>query len=254
MTCDIQVPRAPTVSMDCVFSVGILVAHSAALVCAGLASMLRSTSEWDVRTWDETGHRTPRVTSTCTSVVIGDAAMLSLALAGVGGDPRVLLVADKDVAMPASVSGRVVASVSLACRAEELIETIRGLIPCNAWRRPCTESLSPPRGGLAPGALRRVREYIRERLAERIELRDLAGVAGLSDCHFARSFRQSVGLPPHHYVMQLRIESALALIRQSDRPLAQIALDLGFYDQSHFTRTFARLVGETPCSFRRRHR
>ena len=56
------------------------------------------------------------------------------------------------------------------------------------------------RGGLAAGTLRRIREYIERELANPISLHDLASVAGLSDCHFARAFKQSIGMPPHRYL------------------------------------------------------
>lgn len=116
---------------------------------------------------------------------------------------------------------------------------------------------SPPaawRGGLAPGALRRVREHIERSLSERIDMRGLAELARLSTCHFSRAFRQSVGVPPHRYVMARRIAVAAGLIEQTDRALTDIALAVGFSDQSHFTRAFARVRGETPGTYRRRHR
>jgi len=111
-----------------------------------------------------------------------------------------------------------------------------------------------PRGGLAPGALRRVREYVEDRLAERIELRELAAIASLSECHFSRAFKQSTGLPPHRYVIARRIASAARMIEDTNRPLAEVALAAGFSDQSHFTRVFVDVMGETPRAFRHRHR
>jgi transcriptional regulator GlxA family with amidase domain len=110
------------------------------------------------------------------------------------------------------------------------------------------------RGGLAPGALRRVREHIESSLSERIELGELARITGLSECHFSRAFRQSVGVPPHRYVMTRRVEVAANLIEQTNRSLTDIALAVGFADHSHFTRTFARMKRETPGAYRRRHR
>lgn len=110
------------------------------------------------------------------------------------------------------------------------------------------------RGGLAPGALRRTLEHIERQLSERVEINELANLAGLSDCHFARAFRQSVGVPPHRYVMTRRLEIAADLIANSQRALTDIALEVGFSDHSHFTRTFARMKGETPGAYRRRHR
>jgi AraC-like DNA-binding protein len=110
------------------------------------------------------------------------------------------------------------------------------------------------RGGLAPGVLRRVKSHIEESLAERIDLDDLARIAGLSRCHFSRAFKESVGVPPHRYIVSRRIVVAAGLIQLTNRPLADIALSVGFADQSHFTRSFVRALGETPRSYRYRHR
>lgn len=110
------------------------------------------------------------------------------------------------------------------------------------------------RGGLAPGALRRVKEHVEALLFDRIEVGDLARLVALSECHFSRAFRQSMGVPPHRYILGRRIEAAARLIADSDRALSEIAVTVGFSDQSHFTRTFLRFTGETPSAFRHRNR
>jgi AraC-like DNA-binding protein len=102
--------------------------------------------------------------------------------------------------------------------------------------------------------LQRVREYVEEHLSENIELETLADIAGLSKWHFARAFKQSVGTPPHFYLVQRRLERAQELLAETDLPLAQIALKIGFSDQSHFSRRFRTLLGLTPRSFRRSKR
>jgi AraC-like DNA-binding protein len=111
-----------------------------------------------------------------------------------------------------------------------------------------------PRGGLPPGALRRVRDHVEAHLSEKIELRDLAAIAGLSACHFSRAFKQSMGKPPHRYLMTRRIAAAAELIEKTDQTMTEISLEVGFSDQSHFTRVFLGMTGETPRAFRRRHR
>lgn len=110
------------------------------------------------------------------------------------------------------------------------------------------------RGGLPPGALRRVRDFVAQRLAEKIELSQLAIIAGLSVCHFSRAFKQSMGLPPHRYLMRERVTAAARLVRGTDRPLVDISLEVGFSDQSHFTRCFSHMMGDTPRDYRRKHR
>lgn len=110
------------------------------------------------------------------------------------------------------------------------------------------------RGGLAPGALRRVKDHVDSMLFDRIDVSELAKLVDLSECHFSRAFRQSVGVPPHRYILARRIDAAADLIENTERALADIAVSVGFSDQSHFTRTFVRFTGETPRAFRHRHR
>jgi AraC-like DNA-binding protein len=105
-------------------------------------------------------------------------------------------------------------------------------------------------GGLTPRALQRIREYIEAHLTDNIELGTLAVMAGLSKWHFARAFKQSIGSPPHFYLIQRRLERAQELLAESDLSLAQIALKSGFSDQSHFSRRFRMFFGVTPRSFR----
>jgi len=113
---------------------------------------------------------------------------------------------------------------------------------------------SRPRGGIAPSALRRVREHIDRNLAEHIEISDLAMLAGLSPCHFSRAFKQSMGMPPHRYLTSRRVQEAARLIESTDKPMFEIALDVGFSDQSHFTRVFSVQIGESPGRFRHQRR
>jgi len=107
------------------------------------------------------------------------------------------------------------------------------------------------RGGLTPRALRRVRDHIDAHLTKNITLEALSEVAGLSRCHFARAFKQSVGTAPHAYLLQRRLERAERLLKETELSLCQVALDSGFSDQSHFSSCFRRHFGESPRSFRR---
>jgi len=109
-------------------------------------------------------------------------------------------------------------------------------------------------GGLSAGALRRVREFVQLHLNESIDLSMLAEVAGLSMHHFAREFKQSAGVTPHHYLIQERIERAQQMLAQTDLPLAEIAYAVGFSDQGHLARHFRALFGTTPREFRRSQR
>ena len=106
------------------------------------------------------------------------------------------------------------------------------------------------RGGLTPGAMRRVREYVDAHLGESMDLAELASIAGLSVFHFARQFKQSAGVTPHSYLVQRRVERAQDLLARTDLALSEIAVAAGFSDQSHLARHFRQMLGTTPREFR----
>jgi AraC family transcriptional regulator len=101
-------------------------------------------------------------------------------------------------------------------------------------------------GTLNKSALRRIKEYITAHLDEPIDIPTLANVACLSPFHFARLFANSVGSTPHQYVIRLRLQCALKLIRESHMGLAHIAASTGFADQAHMSRWFRRVYGVPP--------
>jgi len=128
--------------------------------------------------------------------------------------------------------------------------------PTRVLALPCavlTEELPRFQGGLSHDVLRRVVEHVDAHLGERMSLDQLAGLAGMSRFHFARQFRISTGQSPMGYVRQARIERATAILRERNTTIARVAVNLGFADQSHFTRTFGRFVGVSPKSFADRH-
>ena len=106
------------------------------------------------------------------------------------------------------------------------------------------------RTGLPQDKLKAVLGHIDESLGESIKVRDLAQRVGLSQFHFARMFRRSVGRPPHEYLTDLRMERAKRLLRETDLPLSQVATRVGYQTQAHFTGVFHREVGMTPRSYR----
>jgi AraC-like DNA-binding protein len=131
--------------------------------------------------------------------------------------------------------------------------------PTNLHTRPRLDSIQTllkpapapqAHGGLSTGAMRRIREYMELHLGESIDLSMLAGVAGLSVHHFARQFKQSIGLTPHHYLTQKRVERAQEMLAQTDLSLSEIAYAAGFSDQSHLARHFRHMLGTTPREFR----
>jgi AraC family transcriptional regulator len=104
--------------------------------------------------------------------------------------------------------------------------------------------------GLSPERLRRVRDYIEAHLDYNLSLTVLADIACLSPYHFSRSFKESAGVGPQRYVIQRRLEHAKTLLRRTREPLAWIAQEAGFVDQSHFNSIFRREMGVTPGRFR----
>ena len=98
--------------------------------------------------------------------------------------------------------------------------------------------------------LGKIIDYIEAHLTDDISLSDLALEAGLSKFHFSRLFKDVMGLPPHQYLTQRRIERAAHDLKQGHLTIAQIAHRFGFTDQSHFTRAFKQVKGITPKVFR----
>jgi transcriptional regulator GlxA family with amidase domain len=83
-------------------------------------------------------------------------------------------------------------------------------------------------------------------------VRRLARVSGVSEAHFARSFKEAFGVPPHRYLLTLRIERAKALLRDTDLPVTEIAFRTGWKSLGTFGRTFRDVTGESPGDFRAR--
>lgn len=113
------------------------------------------------------------------------------------------------------------------------------------------EARSIKHGQLAPWQLRRVTDYLIGHLADDIPLQVLSDLVKLSRSYFSRAFKVSTGLAPHQWLLQARIAKAKHLLLKTDRPLAQIAIEVGFADQAHFTRTFRREAGESPGAWQR---
>jgi AraC family transcriptional regulator len=109
---------------------------------------------------------------------------------------------------------------------------------------------APMQGGLSARALRRVDDYIRANLAEKILLSDLCSLADLSQRHFLRAFGQSAGTTPHKYILRLRIEESKRRLRETDESMTEVALAAGFSHSQHFATSFRNAVGLSPTSYR----
>ena len=113
--------------------------------------------------------------------------------------------------------------------------------------------LGPPQtkiSALPKWRLRRVEEYVRAHFCRCISLSDLAAVAGLSRMHFAAQFRAATGYRPREYLLHQRIEHAKSLLSNTEAPLVDVALAVGFCTQAHFSTVFKRITRETPARWR----
>lgn len=105
--------------------------------------------------------------------------------------------------------------------------------------------------GLAPWQLRKVIDYLDAQLPKRIELAELAALAGLSQSHFSRAFKASTSMAPYRWQLDTRIRRAQALLIDTHASLDQVAEATGFADAVHFGRTFRKFTLMTPAAWRR---
>lgn len=107
--------------------------------------------------------------------------------------------------------------------------------------------------GLAAASLKKITATIRQDLSRDWSVEELAKGLGLSEGHFSRAFRRSIGASPRQWIIRQRIDAAMDKLLMSQDSLAEIAVDCGFAEQTHFTRTFTRVVGTSPGAWRRRY-
>ena len=105
-----------------------------------------------------------------------------------------------------------------------------------------------------PQSLARVVSHVRANLASTIRVAELAKVAQCSPSQLERRIRKTFGISASNYVLRARVDHAAHLLTDTDLPLAEAAIQAGFYDQADFTHRFARLTNETPAQFRSRQR
>ena len=98
----------------------------------------------------------------------------------------------------------------------------------------------------------RARDAMDRAYAGPLDIPALARVASVSDAHFIRTFRATFGETPHRYLQRRRVERAMYLLRETDRSVTDICLDVGFTSLGTFSRTFRDIVGETPTVYRER--
>ena len=98
--------------------------------------------------------------------------------------------------------------------------------------------------------LLRARDAMDRAYAEPLDVRAVAAVAHVSEAHFIRSFRAVFGETPHRYLQRRRVERSMFLLRETDRRITDICMDVGFSSLGTFSRMFREVVGETPSGYR----
>jgi AraC-like DNA-binding protein len=98
----------------------------------------------------------------------------------------------------------------------------------------------------------RARDAIDREYAKPLDIPTLAGIAYVSEAHFIRTFRGTFGETPHRYLQRRRVERAMFMLRETDRSVSEICLDVGFTSLGTFGRTFHEIVGESPTTYRKR--
>ena len=158
-------------------------------------------------------------------------------------------------AMLPAVSGLASISVSLQQAAssesqlalEESILAVIGRIACTV-----AVNHTPPRRP-TPAATRRIAaafEYIEAQLGSDLNLGEMSAHVAMSKYHFLRTFSHASGMTPHQYVLGRRLRAAATALRNTETPVARVALDLGFGDLSTFNHSFRRVMGMTPTEYR----
>ncbi|WP_292191703.1 AraC family transcriptional regulator [Mesorhizobium sp.] len=116
----------------------------------------------------------------------------------------------------------------------------------NSARQPTLNA----KGGLSVRSTRRVQEFLNENFTRKLALAEMAAVCGLSPYHFVRAFSRTFGMPPHQYVLDLRLDLAEKLLADSRMTIADIAHSSGFSSQSHFTTVMKKYRQVTPLQAR----
>lgn len=101
------------------------------------------------------------------------------------------------------------------------------------------------------GRFAQVVAHIHTHYGQNLEIKKMAKLAGVSQSQFERRFNRIFGTTPYEYLLRVRVAAARALLESTDRTIADIACETGFYDHSHFTRTFKRVVGMSPGHYRK---
>jgi AraC family transcriptional regulator len=131
------------------------------------------------------------------------------------------------------------------------VEQLKTTLVVHLLKKYCVRKpqISTYADGLSKSKLKQTLEYIHNHLDAEIKLTTLAQIAGISQYYFCQLFKQSMGISPYQYVLQLRIERAKQLLKIPTMTISDVALACGFANQSHFTKHFRKLTGTTPKAY-----
>lgn len=141
-----------------------------------------------------------------------------------------------------------------ACGDKLYLESLSSLLGVHLLRRYCNSApkIHQNSSGLAPHQLREAVDYIEAHLDGNLSLDLIAAQANMSRCYFAAQFKQSMGIAPHQYVSQQRVEKAKQVLQKASKlSIADVALECGFSSQSHLTKVFKKYLGTTPRAYQR---
>ncbi|MEP0888570.1 AraC family transcriptional regulator [Leptolyngbya sp. PL-A3] len=129
-----------------------------------------------------------------------------------------------------------------------LLDSLKTALAIHLLRNYCTTrpKLSSYGNGLSRNKLALVKDYIKAHLHQPLKLEEVAAIAQISPYHFLRLFKQNMGVTPHQYILQCRLDHATYLLQYSELSISEIALRAGFSDQSHLTRSLKSKLGMTP--------
>lgn len=194
-------------------------------------------------------------------VYVRRAIIEDVALEMVDGDPAKVeipsVIVEGDIGLKSLInaSAHAVEDTSVGCPmfADYLSRAIAAHL-IRGYSNGKPKSGSRPSEGVMSPALSKAVEYMTANIDASIKLSDIAEATNRSPSHIARMFRTEMGMPPHRYLISLRVEKARHLLEKTSMSIAEIAFECGFSHQEHLTRLFRRHCGTTPAAYRRSKR
>ena len=132
------------------------------------------------------------------------------------------------------------------------VDALKNALSLHILHRYCAQKTNRRdfEGGLEPGKLQIVINYINDYINRDLHIAELANLVQISPYYFSHLFKKSTKFTPHQYVTQCRIEKAKQLLKKQNLSITYISEQVGFHDQSHFSKTFCKIVGLTPKKYR----